>query len=501
MNGIRARTVVALIAAATALLVCGAYRPLRSALLTDNQHYFYIAERAADGVAPHLSHVDSKTQLTSLLAAAVIAAARPLGGDDVLAARAVGIAMVAATALLVASLAFDLAGGIPAALLATALLCLAPGLFLEGALGVRPQIAVAFFVLLAHAADLRGRHKAAGAAAACAFLCWQPALLVAAALAAGALLRPDPWRSLGRLAAGAVLPVLLYEAYFVLQGAAGAQLFQEFVLPTSSIHAKVDLAASFDFILSQASETDHALCVLPVLGLAAMLAAWAALLAAPRRGLALLRQPGRGALWLAANGALAFTLYDHQGHPDLLFVQPYFAVAAAVAAAGALSCLSGVRGRALVTAAAALSLLVAVAQARAAAARYVASNEETLADQRRLAASLAQLAGPGGGVWACGPVHLLGFLHTDNFSPYGFLYDDLRQSGLLDGFRPERDGRMPDLILIGRAPVPLGFPWMGAEYDAATPPAFARAHIDVLRRRDGAAGAPAHAIREVLPTQ
>ncbi|MFN2377191.1 MAG: hypothetical protein ABR538_11685, partial [Candidatus Binatia bacterium] len=73
-------------------------RPLRA----DNQLYFFMAERAASGVPPHVSHVDSKNQLGVLVTAAAIAGGRAVGADDVVASRVVSIAAAAAAVALVA---------------------------------------------------------------------------------------------------------------------------------------------------------------------------------------------------------------------------------------------------------------------------------------------------------------------------------------------------------------------------------------------------------------
>lgn len=480
----RARWVIAAVAALAAAGICRSYQPARAELAMDNQHYFYIAERAASGRPPHVSQIDSKSQLGPLIAAAAIAVARPLGGDDVIAARTMGMATVLVSVAVAALLAFDLGGGVAGAVLTAGLLFLVRGLFVEGATGVRPQVYVVFFVLLAHFADRHRRPALAGAAAACSFLCWQPTLLVLAALAAAALARPQPFAWLVRLAVGALAPVVVYESYFVWHGAAGAQLFQELVLPTYSVHRGLDLAESFGFVLSDATAIARGgIHTLPAVALAAMALGWAWLALRPRRTLAKLRErPAWLALLLAGNGALVFTLYDHQAHPDLLFVQPYFAVGVGAAAGGLAQRL--MRGRSdwvLVAAATAVALLglrhaVATGHARG-------PGLGTLEDQRALAAQLDLTRRRYGSVWACGPVHLLGLLHQDNFSPYGFLYDDLLASGLLDGFRPLRGAAMPDLIVLSRNRVPANFGWVRQEYQPVTPPAFRAAHITMLARK------------------
>jgi len=472
------------LAALAAAVVCAAYRPLQTELVMDNQHYFYIAERAASGVAPHVSQIDSKSQLAPLLAAAAIAAARPFGGDDVVAARTMGIAMVVASVALAALLAFDLGGGAAGALAAAGLLFLARGLFVEGAAGVRPQVYVVFFLLAAHCADLHRRPLLAGSAAACSFLCWQPTLLVMASLAAAQLAHSRTSTSLGRLALGAALAVILYEGYFAWHGALGAQLFQEFVLPTFGARPDFELVKSFGFVLSDAASVARGgIRTLPALALAGMATGWGLLLLRPRTAIAaLLERPPWLALWLAANGALAFTLYDHQAHPDLLFVQPYFAVGVGAAVAGLAQRLLDHRGQAALVVAASVVALIGVREALVVGEDH-ARRQGTLADQRALAAELEVALARYASVWACGPVHLLGLLHLDNFTPHGFLYDDLIASGVLDGFRPLRAGSMPGVILLSRNRAAFNPRWLGQEYRAVTSPRFRAARITMLVRR------------------
>ena len=77
---------------ALSIVVCLLRGPAGMALLADNQHYFFIAERAASGVAPHLSQFDPKNALSLLITAAAIKVSRLSGiGDDLAAARWISI--------------------------------------------------------------------------------------------------------------------------------------------------------------------------------------------------------------------------------------------------------------------------------------------------------------------------------------------------------------------------------------------------------------------------
>ena len=71
----------------------------------------------------------------------------------------------------------------------------------------------------------------AGSAMALAFLCWQPALLLAAVAAVVALADQRRGRSVALLAAGLLLPNLVYESYFWVHGVLGEQIQQSYVFP------------------------------------------------------------------------------------------------------------------------------------------------------------------------------------------------------------------------------------------------------------------------------
>src|SRR5262245_17270267 len=98
-----------------ALPICAlGYRVTRTPIAIDNQTFFYMAERAASGVPPHVSVINHKQALAHLLSAAAIAAGRHFGIDDVYAARTLSIAVGATTVAGTCALALRLIGSNPA---------------------------------------------------------------------------------------------------------------------------------------------------------------------------------------------------------------------------------------------------------------------------------------------------------------------------------------------------------------------------------------------------
>jgi hypothetical protein len=477
-----------------AALACWRLDPAERPITGDNQLYFYLAERAASGVAPHVSLVDTKSQLGVLATAAAISAGRAVWIDDVVSSRAVSIAAASAAVALAGATAALVTGSAAVGHVAALAMLASRGFTDHAATGSNPKIFLAAFLLLAHAALARaslarGRLHApdvvAGASAGAAFLCWQPALLVVAAVALEALAgRNGSVRRTGLVLAGALLPLVAYGLYFALHGALGEQLYQEYAMPLGSVHTPKRFLQSVAFVMTEARGSASLLRVGPLsfVVVAAVLAAGML-----RDGSWLLTRPGALALAAGAAAATAFTLYDHQGVPDLFLVAPYFAVSAGVLAAMG-SAVAGarakpsLRGRSALAAAApvALALLLVLQMVRDDSLRP--RRGYSLADQRRVAGHVGEIASRAD-VWVYEAVHLLGFAHLDNHVPLALFYDDVRSRIDVDAWRPLRDGRMPDVVVHGRSGIPGANAWLGDGYDDVTPPELASLGLRVWSAR------------------
>lgn len=513
----RATLVVwALVAAAT----CWRLDPRHLPLTGDNQLYFFVAERAASGVPPHVSHVDPKHQLATLLTAGAITAGRAVGVDDVAAARIVSIAAASIAVALAADAAAVVAGALVAragvaaagargagvagagalatslsgaalaasvaAPVAAAALLAMRGFAHHATVGSNPKVFLAMFVLLAQAAIARpsgrARDAVAGLACGAAFLCWQPALVVVAAVAAEGRLGPGgSWRRTARLLAWALLPVVLYEAYFVSTGAAGEQLWQNWVMTLGSVHEAPRAWRSLAFVLGEGRGA-FVPRVAPTCLAVLVAFAVARLVRSPSRAIEQLRsRDGLVAFAVGAAGATMFTLYDHQGVPDLFFPAPYFAIAAGVVAARVAGAASRFAPRATPAAVLVVLLVMLALQLRRDEARRHDVGYD-LADQRRLAAELLAEHEAGGSVWAYGAVHLLALAHLDNHVPLALFFDDVASVVDVGEFRPLKDGRLPSLIVQGRRRFPDDAAYLGERYEPATTAEFAGQDLRLWRR-------------------
>jgi hypothetical protein len=443
--------------------------PLVRSVQTDNQLYFFVAERVASGVPPHISLVDHKHQLPALLSGAAIAAGRRLGADDVIAARVLSIAVAVVIVVGLFALAHTLTGD-PFAAMLTALAFLSfRTVFLEAATGFRPQLFMMGFAVLGHLAFARGRPFAAGALAACAFLCWQPAGLVGLAMFVAAIAgRKRSLTTVASLMAGAIAANLAYEAYYLLHGVIGEQLRQSYLMASSSAGFHPEpITETLDFLtreIGRGRSLQDYLSLLMLLALTAL--PMVAVIAPERAAAAWASNAGWRAITLAAAAAVAFTFVDHQAYPDRFFYLPYVALTAAIPAA-VLSRYVANRG-ARAVALTAVGVLFAVLAFRP----ENKTMNETLQRQRAFATGpfVALVRKYEGSVWVVGRPDLLAFNYLDNWTSFGMLLDPRvrvyaveRNGGL--SYRPLRGGRMPQVILSARGSMRRYAPWLTAEYE------------------------------------
>lgn len=474
--------------------------PVERPLVADNQLYFYMAERAAAGVPPHISHVDSKNELGVLLTAGAIRAGRMVGMDDVLSSRLISIAFAVAAVVLIAELGTLLTASAAVGHLSALALLAARGIAEHSAAGNNVKIFLLTFALLAHYAMARapgamaaapgapGRVRLrndllAGLAAGAAFACWQPALLIVAAVVGEALLaRGGSWRRAIIVGLVAALPMVAYELYFFAHGALAEQFHQAYVMTLGSVHKPRRLLTSLAFLLHEAGGAALGPRVLPASFALVTAGGLLALLWAPIRSVSALRQGGGWlSCLLAAAGTTAFTIYDHQGVPDLFFPDPYFALATGILALMLARGLGRILPpRAATLAFVAMGTLLAL-QIRSDEIRRPTS-EYQLSDQRQTAEALRIYKQQYGDVWVYGAVHLLGLAHLDNHVPYGLFYDDVKTVLSIDTYLPLRDGRMPEVIAYNRGLVPGGQRYLLPDYVEITPPAFAAQSVAVWRR-------------------
>jgi hypothetical protein len=528
------KAIVALVICAITVAMAVGYGVATRPVLADNQLYFFQTERCASGVPPHVSHMEVKTQLPSILGGASIALGRVFSVDDVHAGRAATLTAAAFATFFGWLLVLELAmgslavsrraaaardpaasrdsaafpdtsvalqpsnvalpplrsiGGVPFAALAASLVGIAAifsiyGLFAEASSGFQPKVYMVAFLMATHLACAQRRYLLTGVAGMCAFLCWQPAGLILASCGLALLVdRRTSWRSLFVTAGGALVALAAYELYFALSGGLAEQLHQEWRLAFGAPHKDKSAAESIWFFMTEAQTFRDRANGLPSVYAAVLALMWLGALVRPRRTFEAIRErPGLVAFWIAAHFASAFTLCDHQAHPDMLLVQPYFAIACGIGASWLFVMLSRVRAGAVVTGLlATVFIALGLNDARQDVGRAL-GGRTGLEQQRAMARIVSMYEDHRGSVWVLGSVHLLALNRRDNWTNVGNVGHETSQLDMKQ-YRPLRGDKMPEIIVSGRGLRPGGSGWLQAEYIDITPVPLAGARIRVFSRK------------------
>jgi len=349
------------------------------------------------------------------------------------------------------------------------------------AMGARPKVFLVFFMIVAVHYVSKRRWFVAGMATAAAFLCWQPALLLAAVAAMVVMADERRWRGVAWLGAGLLLPNLLYEGYFWANAALAEQLQQSYVFPAGFMSA---LPRHLDALLRRASWIFEVQSVPSLESVVPLLSAAAALLAVGaviRRPLELPRiarcNPGLVYVTGCGLAGLAFLLTNYQGFPDRFFVEPYMAIAAGVLL-GKLPTLFSDRWRPacrglLALGAGACVVALLFGGVYDFGQRRTGERQSGLEAQYHVAENLARdFLDAGLSVYAVGCTHLLAFNHVNNFSRFGFFFRGVGRY-LASQARSEPQllfgGRgLPDVVLVSRGRKRMrSQSWLSDSYELA----------------------------------
>ena len=464
----------------------------------DNQLYYYVAEQVADGVPPHVSLVDHKHALSSLISGAAIAVGRLFHVDDVFASRLISVAFAALVAPGLWIVAYRLTQNAVVAHLAAGFMLTFGDYFAQASMGVRPQVFMAAFVVFALVALARDRWALAGALALSGFLCWQPALLVFGAIAAALLVAYPPHRPLVRFLAAGVAVMLCYEAYFLLEGALREQLYQSFVMAGNVSRYKMPaISESFHFVLRGQTWGAGWWITIPALYLAFLVALGAEVYSAPRAAFDFARRNSLAtALGLSAIATLAFTFIDHQAYPDRYFIQPFVALSSGVVVGWLLCRITRER---IVSAKAKLRFsgvvfIVALALSASTVVPLRMRASAGIDGQRELARHTKKIGARYGDVWAVGAPHLLALNREANYDPIGMVLDPRVRAYAaklgVDGVYRPQGGKMPAVMLTSRGGIKQAFPWLKAEYRKVSDTALNKQGIAVWIRSDCLAAKP-----------
>jgi hypothetical protein len=442
--------------AVAGLLACWAVGPADLPVVADNQHYFFIAERFASGVPPHVSHFDPKNALSMMITGWAIMLGRAVGVADLYAARAASIAAAAVCVGLVWTVTRRYSRSVAAAHVAALSMLTFNQFFIMAAVGARPKVFMELFVILTLMAVERRRAFASALWAAAAFLCWQPALMMGAPVPVTMLFWKRRLRSILIFLAVFGAAVLCYEAYFFAQGALDQQIEQAYRFPSQYMSGltlkQPAVVARFRWI-TKTFEGASAKSIVPLATLALSVLALAWALLRPFATVAFVR---RRPEWLyftvVGVGGLAFLHLDYQGFPDRFLIEPFLAITF-----GTTVCLPSLaaparplwrRVGACAAAAAAASCLYTLAQVD-----WQEYRGPVLPRQYEVAARVGAMLDAGKSVYAVGCTHLLAFNHVNNWVKYGFFFrgmTDYTEARYGRPYVPYRNDELPDVILLSR---------------------------------------------------
>ena len=206
---------------AAVAVVVYATHGLGGPLTRDLGVYAYAGQQVADGVAPYLGILNRCGPLAHLIPGAGVAAARLVGGDDVVGVRVLFLLLAAASVAATYLLGRDLFRTRLAGLAAAAALLCFEGFIRLAAGGPREKSAMVLFLVVALLAVVHRRWTAAGFFVALGALTWQPvvpAALAGAVAAALVGLSSGRLRALAGIAVGGLVPAALTVGAYAAMG-------------------------------------------------------------------------------------------------------------------------------------------------------------------------------------------------------------------------------------------------------------------------------------------
>ncbi|MGB3564758.1 MAG: DolP-mannose mannosyltransferase [Thermoanaerobaculia bacterium] len=421
------------------------------ALDGDNEHYFFMAERAASGFSPYHSHFDSKQGLSMLLTGLVIALGRPLGLGDLAMARVLSLVVLGLSLWLTWWLTLSLTGSRRAGSFAGLAMIGFSGYLYQAVMGSRPKVFLVLFMLLTMLLFVQRWHFWAGVSAALAFLCWQPALLMLGVMLLVLLVCSDRLESITRVLAGALLTVVAYQLFFFLHGSMGEQLRQTYYFPAKYMRHEFSWAAGPLNKLPQLwFEGFGRFNLLPLLAGLGLIGSGIGWLRRVKQGGRLAGGPSRGWLYvsLCFVAWILFTVYDHQGYMDLFVLLPFLAIIVGATLDRWVTRPGRPIWEQVGVGVVLLGFGLLIYQGA-----QMHRTDFGLREQRVLATRVDRMLEEGEKIYAIECTHLLAFNKAENWSKFGFFFRGVgrylraekKGRGVL---RLNRQGERPSVVLV-----------------------------------------------------
>lgn len=462
------------------IFVTSLYGVVTLPLLFDAPHQFFIAERAASGTPPHASQWSAKNELGFLVHAGAVWIGRYLSIPDIYSTRILDLLMVACSAILAIFCSVELSGGRRIAAAGAVLSLLSfRGYLLSAAMGAEPKIPLVFFVFLQIWFAIRNAPFWIALSGMLCFLCWQPTLIVWAGAFVLILFQKEKVRWFAMFFLGTMIPLVLYEMYFYAHGILSEQLHQSYVFPAKFMSGSFQgLSAIYDLALDwgRGSRFTNPSLLFPLVAVAVFFGD-------DKDGI--LRAAEHKVVWLylmiCFAGAVAFTIYDHQGYSDLFFFLPYLCIFSGVG-------IAWLRNRRKFVSAVIIIVYVIVV-IRGPSTGLKESPAYTLQEQIALAKEVQKLHQQYGAIYAIRCAHLLAFNHLDNWSKFSSLFrgvpEYLRTLPLTGAEVPWEARPLPPVVLVRDFTIPEIGAVLKQKYQRQIRPDFEKQNIKVWIRRGG----------------
>ncbi|MEO8634284.1 MAG: hypothetical protein ABI587_03300 [Gemmatimonadales bacterium] len=460
------------------VLLCLSFAPWSVAIQgLDSMFYYFTAERVAYGTPPHLSAFSPQNALGVVLPGLGIAVGRLVGFDAVYASRVVTILCYAVSVAVVTLLGLRLFGRRSGAMFAgLVFLTFTPLAFMAAATG-QPKTVLVVFVPLTLYGVVRNNLFLAGLAAACAYLSYQPALLLMGGVVVAVAVAPG-WKSnIGRALAGFVLPVLAYVLYLWSLGALWEAVVQTHVFMAVSRGEEGGPPT-----LAVLYQLWHRIWVggfgrwniIPLIGGLGVLGVLTAIVLRPRRALdTIRREPGWIAVLVSGAGVAAYAAVDNGGVPDSFLGLTYLALFTTVVFVTATAFIRRRFGPGA-GAGAQFGIVLGLVAIMFGGFRQQRQNlvPYGLAEQRHAAAAVGEMIHAGRSVFVLGFPYLLSMNHVDNWSIFSSSHSVRPGSGYWEylhpgqDFIPARGDSLPDIMVVSRGKPP-GWPeWLVQHFDS-----------------------------------
>jgi hypothetical protein len=452
-----------LVAALTSLAVAAALLSrfgINGKLGRDQSIYAYGGQQMAHGTPPYASIFDPKTPLATMIAGLAAEFARLVGGNDIYWIRGFFFGCAVLVVLAVYLLAQQIWNSVPAGIVAAIVFSSFNGFAMDSLAGPDAKTPGVLAVVLSMWFLVHRRWFLAALAGSIGTLAWQPFVIYPVVVAVFAVVDTATGlrrKTLGRVGAGAVIPLLVVGGYFLLTGALGDFIQAAFVFPATGVERPPETFGQHFTRIATVIHASYGVSgVLLWIGMAVIVAL--AIVPLVRRrdgGSRAMAHPLSLVVVITMLGMLGYAVFDFQGAADVFPLLPYGALGMGAAAAVVLKLPAPAWARGVPTVAALIGVAVLAAFSWSWFSHQL-PNIETLRSQQADGCAVDRLLGHGGNLDALGDPAPLVITHRRNPDRFIYLGSGVDRwkihhtAGRFNGWVHQIEASSDSVITIGR---------------------------------------------------